>query len=145
MIILDTNVISELQRPSPSPNVIAWLNAQDPTNLYLTAVTVGELMFGVFSLARGQKFERLSGEVAAIVEEDFRDRILPYDGTAAYYYGMHVGNARRSGKTIGIADGQIASIAIAQDLAPVATRDAKPFGMLNVDVIDPWKYPLASA
>lgn len=143
MIILDTNVISELQRPVPSANVIAWLNAQDPTNLYLTAVTVGELMFGVFSMPRGKKFERLSDEIAAIVEDDFKDRILPYDGTAAYHFGMRVGNARRNGKTIGMADGQIASIAIAQNLAPVATRDLKPFEMLDVDVINPWSYALA--
>lgn len=138
MIILDTNVISELQKPAPSENVIAWLDAQDPSNLYLTSVTVGELMFGVFSMPRGAKFESLSNAVSALVEEDFKGRIIPYDATAAYYFGMRVGSARRNGKTIGLADGQIASIAIANDLAPVATRDSKPFEMLNVDVIDPW-------
>lgn len=145
MIILDTNVISELQKPAPSESVIAWLNAQDPTNLYLTSVTVGELMYGVFSMPRGAKFERLSGEVSALVEQDFKDRIIPYDGTAAYYFGMRVGNARRKGKTIGLADGQIASIAIANNLAPVATRDSKPFEMLDVDVIDPWSYPFETS
>ncbi len=141
MIILDTNVISELQKPAPSENVIAWLDAQDPSNLYLTSVTVGELMFGVFSMRRGAKFESLSNAVSALVEEDFKGRIIPYDANAAYYFGMRVGSARRKGQTIGLADGQIASIAIANDLAPVATRDSKPFEMLNVDVIDPWRYP----
>lgn len=141
MIILDTNVISELQKPAPSENVIAWLDAQDPTNLYLTSVTVGELWYGIYSMPNGARFERLKSAIAALVEDDFKDRILSYDATAADYFGMRVGGARQAGKTIGLADGQIAAIAIANNLAPVATRDSKPFEMLNVDVIDPWSFP----
>lgn len=138
MILLDTNVISETQKSRPDPNVMAWLNAQEPTNLYLTSVTVGEMFFGVFSMKRGPRFEHLSGAIAAIVEEDFHGRILPYDAGAAYFYGMRIGAARRSGVTIGIADGQIAAIAMANNNPPVATRDRKPFEALGVDVIDPW-------
>lgn len=141
MIILDTNVISEMQRPTPNPNVVAWLNAQDPTNLYLTAVTVGELLFGAHVLPPGKRQKALSDSVAAIVENDFDGRVLPYDATAAYFYGMRIAAAKRSGVSIGVADGQIAAISFAQNIVPVATRDRKPFDMLNVDVIDPWAYP----
>lgn len=138
MIILDTNVISETQKTRPDPNVMAWLNAQEPTNLYLTSVTVGEMFFGVFSMKNGPRFEYLSEAVATIVEEDFQGRILPYEATAAYFYGMRIGQARQRGITIGIADGQIASIAIANNNPPVATRDCRPFEALGLDVIDPW-------
>ena len=138
MIILDTNVISETQRKRPDPNVMAWLDAQEPTNLYLTAITVGELMFGVSSMEAGPRRDRLGAAVAAIVEEDFRDRILPYDTSAALKYGRAVGAARRRGISIGQADGQIAAIAVANGGAPVASRDRKPFEALRLDVIDPW-------
>ncbi len=140
MIILDTNVISETQKKIPDPNVMAWLDAQDPTNLYLTAITVGELLFGVFCLDPGEKMQRLSEAVAAIVEDDFRGRILPYDAGAAQFYGMRLAAARRQGITIGQADGQIAAIAIQNQIAPIATRDRKPFEALRLDVINPWEY-----
>ena len=140
MIILDTNVISETQRKQPDPNVMAWLDAQEPSNLYLTAITVGELMFGVSSMERGPRQKRLTDAVSAIVEIDFRGRILPYDATAAGNYGTRVGAARRQGITIGQADGQIAAIAAANDVAPVATRDRRPFEALGLEVIDPWAF-----
>jgi len=132
MIILDTNVVSEFQRPNPDPHVTAWMSVQDPTNLYLTAVTVGELFRGVFQLPRDGKFYRLSRAISEIVERDFDGRVLHYDGRAAGYFGVRVGSARLEGETIGMADGQIASIALAHDGPPVATRDRKPFEMMGV-------------
>lgn len=138
MIILDTNVISEIQKPIADPNVIGWLDRQDPTNLYLTSITVGELMFGAFSLPRGNRATRIQSFVANIVEEKFHGRILPYDATAAHFYGMRMADQKRNGIGVGIADGQIASIAIANNTAMVATRDTSPFEAFGLDVINPW-------
>ena len=140
MIILDTNVISETQRPTPDPKVLAWLDAQAPTSLYLTAITVGELMFGVHCLDPGARRTGLLETLTTVINDDFRGRILPYDAAAAYIYGKQVAAARRAGITIGQADGQIAAIAIAQNAAPIATRDRKPFDALQLTVINPWDF-----
>lgn len=142
MIILDTNVVSELQKKEPDERVIAWLDAQEPTNLFLTAISVEELLLGVHLLPPGKRMQQLSTAVEAILQVDFKGRILPYDATAAMYYGMRISDARKQGYTIGHADGQIAAIAIANKHAPVATRDRKPFDALRVDVINPWDYDL---
>lgn len=139
MIILDTNVISELQKPTPNPNVVAWLDNQEPTNLYLTAITAAELMFGAHCLPDGKRAAYLQDAVAHIIEDQFRGRILPFDATAAYYYGMRMAVVRREGISVGYADGQIASIAVANNIAPIATRDTAPFEAFRLDVINPWE------
>ena len=138
MIILDTNVISELQKPTPNPMVVDWLDQQEPTNLYLTAITAAELMFGAYSLPNGKRATELQDAVAHIVEDQFRGRILPFDATAAYYYGMRMADARSEGIAVGFADGQIASIAVANNNAPVASRDTAPFEAFRLDVINPF-------
>lgn len=139
MIILDTNVISETQKKRPNANVMAWLDAQDPTNLYLTAITVGEIVFGVSCLPTGARRTALETAIAAIIEEDFRGRVLPYDVEASRIYGAAIADARSRGQAIGMADGQIAAIVLANKGAAIATRDRKPFDALKVDIIDPWQ------
>lgn len=138
MIIIDTNVISELQKPRPNGNVINWLDRQEPTNLYLTAITVAELMFGAFSLPNGRRARELQDAVSHIVEDQFRGRILPFDGTAAYYYGMRMAECRAAGIGIGMADGQIAAIAIANNRPAIATRDVSAFEPFRLEVINPF-------
>lgn len=138
MIIVDTTVISEMQRPEPNPAVIAWLDRQEPTNLYLTAITAAELMFGAFSVPAGRRAMQLQDAVSHLIEDQFRGRILPFDAAAAYYYGMRMATCRKSGQAIGIADGQIGAIAIANNRAVVATRDVAPFEALGLDVINPF-------
>lgn len=138
MIILDTNVISETQKLRPDSSVMAWLDAQDPTNLYLTAVTAAELIFGVCCLEAGARRNGLEKAVAAILAEDFEGRILPFDLAAARIYGEAIAAARKRGHSIATADGQIAAIAMARGNVPVATRDRAPFRALGVDLIDPW-------
>jgi toxin FitB len=138
MIILDTNVISETQRHSPNPKVLMWLNAQSPSNLYLSTISLGELMFGVYCLPLGKRFEGLLASVTAVIEEDFRGRILPYYEAAARMFGQIVGAARRRGRAIGQVDGQIGAIALAHEGAIVANRDTAPFDAMGVAVVDPW-------
>ena len=141
MIIIDTNVISELQKPTPNPSVVSWLDSQEQTNLYLTAITAAELMFGAFSLPTGRKASKLQDAVSHIIEDQFRGRILPFDATASYYYGMRMAECRKSGLAVGIADGQIAAIAIANNLADIATRDVLPFSAFRLNTINPFDDP----
>ncbi|MCG7625934.1 type II toxin-antitoxin system VapC family toxin [Epibacterium sp. Ofav1-8] len=143
MIILDTNVISELQKPSPNPKVVEWLNDEEPTNLYLTSVTVAELMFGAFSLPEGKRATGLQNAVVEIIEDEFRDRILVFDSKAAQVYGRRMAECRRQGKAVGVPDGQIAAIVIANNMAQVATRDVGPFEAMGVKVINPFVCPSA--
>lgn len=140
MIILDTNVLSEIQRPVPNQSVVAWLDAQEPGNLYMTAITAEELLFGAFILAAGDRKTRLIGAIEAMLDNDFGGRILPYDGTASLFYAMHVSRARERGVSIGHADGQIGAIVAAQKIASIATRDTAPFQAMGVEVINPWEY-----
>lgn len=115
-----------------------WLDAQDATNLYLTAITAAELVFGVHALPEGRRRNGLLKAVSAILEEDFADRILSFDQAAAWFYGETVAAARKRGHVISIADGQIAAVALSRSRSAVATRDRTPFIALGVEVLDPW-------
>ena len=140
MIILDTNVLSEIQRPVPDLNVMVWLDAQEPGNLYVTAITAEELLFGAFILPAGDRKTRLVSAIEAMLENDFGGRTLPYDGKASIFYAMRVSRARERGVTLGHADGQIGAIVAAQKIASIATRDTGPFQAMGVEVINPWEY-----
>ena len=140
MIVLDTDVISETQKPNPDERVMAWLDAQEPGDLYVTAITAEELLFGAFILPIGDRRARLIGTVEAMLEQDFGGRILPYDVTASMFYASRVSGARERGISIGHADGQIGAIVAAQRAATIATRDTSPFQAMRVDVINPWDY-----
>ena len=138
MIILDTNVISELQKPKPNQGVLDWLNAQEPTNLYLTAITAAELNYGVCLLPEGERARRLTEAVQQILEVEFRGRILPFEAIAAERYGMIMAEMKRSGISMGICDAQIAAISIANYCSPIATRDVKPFEAVKLKVVNPF-------
>lgn len=115
-----------------------WLNAQDPTNLYLSAITAAELIFGVQAVPDEKRRDGLIRAVTAILEEDFSGWILPFDDAAAGIYGTQVAAARQKGYAISIADRQIAAIALSRPGAMVATRNPMPFMALGADVLDPW-------
>ena len=138
MIVIDTNVVSELMRLTPEPAVMTWFSAQDSAGLYLTAVSEAELRAGAAILPAGQRRERLAAEVDAVVREDFAGRVLPFDSAAARAYAAIVASRRSIGRPILEADCQIAAIARASDAA-VATRNGADFEHCGVAVIDPWK------
>lgn len=140
MIVLDTNVLSEVQKPVPDERVMAWLDAQEPGDLYVAAITGEELLFGAFILPVGERRARLIGAIEAMLQDDFKGRVLPYDVTASQVYASRVSAAREHGITIGHADGQIGAIVAAQRAAKIATRDTGPFEAMRVEVIDPWDY-----
>lgn len=139
MIILDTNVISEPLRPQPNPNVIDWLDSQDPSQLFVTSITQAEMEYGLWDLPLGKRRASLHNAITELFEVDFRGRILGFDTMAALMFGGNIAAARHAGKAVGDMDGLIAAIAISNDRCAVATRDERPFEAMGIKVINPWK------
>ena len=137
MIVLDTNVVSELLRPSPAARVEQWLAAQDGAMVYFTAVGEAELRRGVEILPAGRRRNSLAKVVEGILEQDFRGRILSFDRTAARAFAAIAAVRRRVGRPISQFDCQIAAIAMANSAA-VATRNIADFEACGIDLIDPW-------
>ncbi|HCE02886.1 MAG TPA: VapC toxin family PIN domain ribonuclease [Acidobacteria bacterium] len=137
MIILDTNIISELLRPAPEPKVEAWLAAQDGGQVYLTVLSEAELRYGVAILADGERRDALTSAVDAMLREDFRDRILPFDSAAAEAFATIAADRRGAGRPISQSDCQIAAIGRVHNAA-VATHNTKDFAGCGVEIIDPW-------
>ena len=138
MIIMDTNVISEPLRQAPESRVIEWINAQAIETLFLSAITVAELRFGVASLSAGKRRDRLQESLEKQALPLFAGRVLPFDMSASHSYGELMAKTRNSGLATGTADGYIAATAAANGMI-VATRDTSPFKAAGVDVINPWE------
>jgi len=137
MIIIDTNVISELLRPTPEPAVEAWLGEQDGLSIYLTAISEAELRYGVAIMISGKRRDGLGIAIDRILRDDMAGRILPFDSAAARAYADIAASRRSAGKPISQADCQIAAIARAHN-APVATRNTPDFEGCGIDLINPW-------
>jgi len=137
MIILDTNVVSELLRPTPSPAVEAWLAAQDGATVFFTAIAEAELRLGVAILPAGRRRTSLAEAIDAMLEEDFRDRILPFDTAAAQAYATIAATRRVAGRPISQFDCQIAAIAHIRQ-AVLATRNTVDYEDCGIEVINPW-------
>lgn len=137
MILLDTNVVSELMRAEPTEAVLNWFAAHDAADLSITAITEAELRTGVAILPEGQRRDRLQLAVDAMIEQEFSGRVLPFDSLAAKAYAEIAAQRRATGRPIAEADCQIAAIAWAADV-PVATRNVKDFDGCGIRVINPW-------
>jgi len=137
MIILDTNVISELLRSAPEPKVEHWLSAQDGLNVYLTSISEAELRYGLAIMGNGKRRAALVDAVDRILREDLAGRILPFDSDAAQSYATIAAARRAAGRPIAQADCQIASIAHTRG-ATVATRNTPDFEGCEIDLINPW-------
>jgi predicted nucleic acid-binding protein len=140
MIVLDTNVLSELMRRRPASVVVDWLDGQQVEGLAITATTAAELLYGVARLRRSVRKTELAEAVAALVHEDFADRVLPFDTASAEHYAELVAERERHGRPVSTADGQIAAICRRHG-AQLATRNIRDFDATGVDVIDPWQAP----
>lgn len=135
MIILDTNVISELARQVPDAGVLAWLDSLEISEVATTAVTAAELRYGVARLPDGQRKRELTVMIRGILTEDFYGRVLPFDERASVRYADIVTGRERIGRPIGVADAQIA--AICRDSGAVlATRNTPDFEETGIDLID---------
>jgi predicted nucleic acid-binding protein len=138
VIILDTNVISELARQVPDPGVLSWLDSLEISELATTAVTAAELRYGVTRLPEGHRKRELTVVIRGILAEDFYGRVLPFDERASIRYADVVTGREKIGRPIGVADAQIA--AICRDSgATLATRNTADFEETGIKLIDPWK------
>ena len=138
MTLLDTNVLSELMRPAPDPRVLAWMDAQRADELWISAITVGEIRLGLALLTAGRRKTLLTGIADTMFREDFDDSCLPYDAAAAEEYAAIVSNRTRAGRPISVEDAQVAAIARSAGLA-LATRNTKDFsGIDGLELVNPW-------
>ncbi len=138
MIVLDTNVVSEPLKPRPDARVLAWLIAQEPETLYLTATSLAELLLGIELMPAGKRKRAMMAAVQQTLDRLFANRLLSFDREAAITSSLLASRASARGFTISTADCQIAAIAAVHGFA-VATRDTAPFVAVGVPVINPWR------
>jgi toxin FitB len=138
MILIDTNVVSELMRPVPTSQVLDWFAGQEASGLFLSAVSEAELRAGAAYLPAGRRRDGLVAALDAMVVEDFAGRVLAFDSAAAKTYAVIAAARRAAGQPIAEADCQIAATARAAGAA-VATRNVADFLGCGVEIINPWK------
>jgi hypothetical protein len=138
MIILDTNVLSEMVRAKPAPPVHEWLSAQPPLKVFTASITQAEMLFGVAALPSSKRRTALAKVVEEIFAIDFLGRVLHFDGAAARAYAEIAAARRRAGRPIGLLDAQIAGIARSTGHR-LATRNTADFEDCGVQLFNPWK------
>ena len=140
MIVLDTNVLSELMRPKPSPRVAAWIAQQPMAELFTTAITEAEIFYGIALLTKGKRRDSLLSAAEGMFAEDFAERVLAFESDAARHFATIAAHRRALGRPISYADAQIAAIARVHG-AKLATGNGPDFADCGVTVIDPWREP----
>lgn len=138
MIVLDTNVVSELAKPTPDTTVIAWIDTQ--SELAIAATALAELRFGVARLPDGKRRTALSEAIDRFVADDLQGLVLAFDSACADAYGLIVAARERAGRPIGLADAQIAATCSVHS-AVLATRNTKDFRGTAIALINPWDPP----
>ena len=137
MIILDTNVLSELMKSGPAASVVEWATSQPTSRLFVTAVTQGEILYGIGLLPKGKRRDRIEHAAKAMFAEDFNDRILAFNSDAAAAYADIAVACRREGRPISQFDAQIAAIARSSGAA-LATRNVGDFEGCGIELVNPW-------
>lgn len=137
MIVLDTNVLSELMRPNPDRAVMQWISAQPSTSLFTTSLTQAEIFYGLALLPEGLRRNKLIEAAKAMFYTEFVDRLLPFDTDAAMAYAGIAAARRASGQPISQIDAQIAAICNSRG-ARLASRNIRDFVDCGVPLIDPW-------
>ena len=140
VFLLDTNVISETVRPRPDRTVLDWIESRIPSDLFLAAQTIGELVRGVRKVREQARRERFENWIEHDLARQFDGRILPFDASAAAIWERLMGDGDRTGRRPSAADAQIAAAAIQHDLTLV-TRNVKDFQSFDIRLLDPWQYP----
>lgn len=139
MVVLDTNVISDLLRKHPNSSVTAWFAMQAPATLHTTAVTLAEMLFGLELMPAGTRRDGLMIGTGEIFGKLFGGRVLPFDQMAAAEYASIRADRQRAGRPMSQFDSQIAAIARAHDAA-LATRNTRDFTGCGIELVDPWRY-----
>lgn len=138
MILLDTNVVSEVMRPQPDERVLLWLNDVDRGSAFLSAVSIGEIRYGLAALPPGRKRRNLQQRFDKFVALGFAERVPSFDERAADHYGEIMARCRKLGRPMGVADGQIAAIATAEGFA-LATRNTADFDDCGIELLNPFE------
>ena len=136
--LLDTNVISETIRPRPEKTVLDWIEGQVPTDLFLAAQTIGELVRGARKVKGQVRRERYERWIEQDLARQFDGRVLPFDGRTAAVWGRLMGDGDRAGRPPPAADAQIAAVAIQHELILV-TRNEKDFVHFDIQLLNPWR------
>ena len=137
MVVLDTNVVSELMRPSPSRDVVEWLDRQRTRDLFATSVTEAEIRAGMAILPEGARRRGLAAAAERAFGNLFAGRVLPFDSSAARVYAEIFARRQAIGRPLSLADGQIAAIARSRGMA-VVTRNVADFDDAGIDLVNPW-------
>ena len=137
MLVLDTNVVSELMKPRSSAIVVAWFERQQPSELYTTAITQAEILAGIAILPAGRKRSAIEAAALAMFSDDLNGRVLAFDDLAAASYAELFARRRRAGLPAATLDLMVGAIAHSQR-ASIVTRDAKGFAGFGVTIINPW-------
>jgi predicted nucleic acid-binding protein len=137
MILLDTNVLSELMRAKPAPQVLEWVDAQPVGDLVITSITVAEILSGIATMPDGKRKQGLLDAASVMFDEDLAGNILPFDADAAVHYAEIAAETEARGRVVDMADAQIAAIGRLHD-AVIATRNIRHFETLGVALVDPW-------
>ncbi len=137
MIVLDTNVISELMSLKPEKRVLKWADSHDPSELYTTAVTAAELHSGLESMPKGRQRDGLGERIGVMIGQGMRGRILPFDVDCALHFGRIFIHRRSIGQRIEVPDAMIAAICASHDFK-IATRNMSDFEYVGLDIVNPW-------
>lgn len=137
MIILVTNVVSELMKQSPEPAVVAWLDAQPPESIWTTSITIFEIFFGIETLPNGRRQTAIRSAFEAALQSELEGRVLNFDQSSASESAMISASLHRIGRPVDVRDVQIAGIVSARH-ATLATRNTKHFADAGVSLVDPW-------
>ncbi len=138
MILLDTNVLSELMKPAPAASVVDWMASQSAASLYTTSITQAEILHGVMLLPAGKRRNAIEAAAESMFNEDFGGRILAFDSDAARLYAHLAAQRRRAGRPISHFDAQIAAIALSTGAA-IATRNVTDFDNCGLKIVNPWE------
>lgn len=144
MIVLDTNVLSELMKSNPDPNVLSWLNRQAAQSVWITSVTLFESRLGLALLPPGRRRTKLARAFEDLLSNDLENRVLPFDTAAATEAAELVASRHRAGRPVDLRDAQVAGIVQARR-GKVVTRNLRHFEGLQVEVVDPWACWLCGA
>ena len=137
MIVLDTNVLSALMQTQPDAGVVSWLDRQPAESVWITAINLFEIRYGLAQLVLGQRRKQLEEAFSALLHDDLEERVLPFDASAAEHAARLAGERRRRGRPVDMRDTLIAGICDARH-AILATRNTRRFPDLSMPVANPW-------
>ena len=139
MILLDTNIVSEVMKAAPSPAVVAWLNNQDAMTVFVSTITIAEIEYGLRLLPDGKRRSGLRGRFERFLTQAFEGRVRSFDQQATRLYGEIMGARRETGRPMTVPDGQIAAIARSQGDS-IATRNVTVFTDCGLTIINPFEF-----